>query len=69
MAYNGLNKEKQNKHILDVYNSVKHHDVPDTFIVRNIFPKHNIFISYRTWIGIKNAGRQSGSLKQLALFN
>lgn len=41
-------------HIVSIYNTVKEHDVPDTFILRNVFPKHGIFISYRKWMNIKN---------------
>jgi hypothetical protein len=69
VAYTSINKDKTNQHIMEVYKSVKHHDVPDTYIVRCIFPKHNIFISYRTWVSIKNTPEKSGALNQLALFN
>jgi len=53
MAYNRANYIKRIKRIVDIYNAEKHHDVPDTFIVAKIFPKYNIFISYRTWKYIK----------------
>jgi hypothetical protein len=70
MSYNGVNKDKSNSHIMAVYQSVKHYDVPDTYIVRCIFPKHNIFISYNTWLNIKNGGKKETTGKQqLALFN
>jgi hypothetical protein len=69
MAYNALNKSKQTNYILSVYQSVKHHDVPDSFIVRCIFPKHNIFISYRTWSSIKSAQTTITATAQLELFS
>jgi hypothetical protein len=69
VAYNSNNKTKQKEYILNVYATVKHYDVPDTYIVRCIFPKHNIFISYRTWLGIKNIGNSIEPTNQLALFN
>jgi hypothetical protein len=53
MAYNSNNKLRQFKHILDVYQAVKQEDIPDTFIVSKVFPKHNIFICYRKWMYIK----------------
>lgn len=54
MAYNSRNRLKYTEHIIEVYNQVKNPDIPDSFIVRNIFPKHHIFISYRKWMSIKN---------------
>lgn len=70
MAYNSNNHTKTVDHILSTYQSVKHYDVPDTYIVRCIFPKHNIFISYRKWMGIKNADNHREAIrKQLSLFN
>lgn len=53
MAYNPKNKLRSFRRILTIYNEVKQEDIPDTFIVRKIFPKHHIFISYRTWMTIK----------------
>lgn len=53
MAYTHINKLRTHKGIIDVYNKVKHHDVPDTWIVKNYFPKHGIYISYRNWMRIK----------------
>lgn len=70
MAYNNRNKERHNAHVMAVYNAVKHYDVPDTYIVRCIFPKHNIYISYRTFQSIKNGnGMPAAAKPQLALFN
>jgi len=70
MAYNGSNKNKTNSYIMEVYQSVKHYDVPDTYIVRCIFPKHNIFISYNTWLSIKNGSNKNKQNKQqLLIFN
>ena len=68
MAYNKRNYYKRIKHIIDVYNSVKHADVPDTAIVRNVFPKHNIHITYRQWMNIKGVVIPSPKSNQLSLF-
>lgn len=53
-----------------VYNQHKQYDVPDTHIVRHVFPKHNIFISYRTWMVIKGTPltHPEGDKRQLSLF-
>ncbi len=53
MAYNKKNYYKRAQHIIDVYNAHKHEDVPDTAILRVVFPKYNIFLSYRAWMNIK----------------
>ena len=53
MAYNSRNKLKQYKRIIAIYNDVKQEDIPDTYIVKNVFPKYGVFISYRTWAHIK----------------
>lgn len=53
MAYNRNNYIKRARSIIEVYNAHKHADVPDSHIVRNIFPKYNIFITYRQWMNIK----------------
>jgi hypothetical protein len=53
MPYLSRNKKRQYAHILEVYRSVKQLDVPDSYIVRVIFPKHRIHISYRQWVRIK----------------
>ncbi|WP_076554130.1 hypothetical protein [Chryseobacterium ureilyticum] len=53
MAYNRNNYIKRAKYIISVYNQYKHADVPDTRILNNYFPQHNIFISYRQWMNIK----------------
>lgn len=39
--------------VMEVYNTVKETDIPDTYIIRCIFPKHGIFISRRTFINYK----------------
>jgi len=54
MAYNRRNYLKNALFIFSVYRKIKEHDVPDTYILKNEFPKHGIFISYRTWMNIKN---------------
>lgn len=53
MAYNRNNYLVQVKRILTIYNAEKKEHIPDTYIVRVVFPKHNINISYRTWVNIK----------------
>jgi hypothetical protein len=55
MAYNKKNYHKRAQFIIEVYNNAKYSDVPDTKIVRTVFPKFNIFISYRQWMNIKGA--------------
>lgn len=77
MAYNPRNKLKKYKRIIAVYNEVKQEDIPDTYIVKNIFPKYNIFISYRNWVHIKglkpseleyDEGNNNQSSNQLSMF-
>jgi len=68
MAYNRNNYVKQARHIVEIYNSLKERDKPDSQIVRVEFPKHNIFISYRTWMNIKNLTTSQLS-SQPTLFN
>ncbi len=68
MAYNRKNYLKQVQYIMQVYSSVKEPDVPDTRIVSNIFPKHNIFISYSTWKNIKGMKPSEYNTRQLMLF-
>jgi hypothetical protein len=53
MAYNRTNYYKRARYIIEVYNTAKFSDVPDTWIVANVFPKHNINIGYRQWLNIK----------------
>lgn len=53
MAYNRKNYLKEVKRVLAVYTDVKQEHIPDTFIVRSLFPKHGIHISYRKWMIIK----------------
>ena len=54
MAYNRKNYIIRAQYIVSVYEAYKYSDVPDTHIVRNYFPKHQIFINYRQWMNIKN---------------
>lgn len=54
MAYNPTNRIRNINKIIAVYAEHKQYDVPDTRIVKNIFPKHGIHISYRSWMNIKN---------------
>ena len=69
MAYNRNNYLKQTRYIVEIYNSVKECDKPDSHIVRFIFPKHNIFLSYRTWMNIKNMKSSELNPAQATLFN
>lgn len=69
MAYNKNNYHKRARFIIEIYNSVKHSDVPDTDIVRCIFPKHNIFLSYRQWMNIKGTPVPKDNQNQLSLFS
>lgn len=70
MSYNSTNYDKFAQHVVDVYKSAKEYDIPDTHIVRHIFPKHHIYISYRQWLNIKNRYMEVGSnaVEQLSLF-
>lgn len=58
------------RYILEVYNRYKQEDVPDTRIVRNIFPRYGIYISYRQWMNIKSLkpSQYDKSRVQLSLF-
>jgi len=67
MAYTRDNYLKRVNSIVAVYNSVKQPDIPDTRIVKNIFPQHNIFISYRMWMIYK--GLKQSTYKQATLFD
>lgn len=70
MAYNRRNYVKRAKYIISVYNQYKHADVPDTRILNNYFPQHNIYISYRQWMNIKGMVFPSPPTEQqLSLFN
>ncbi|MBS1747099.1 MAG: hypothetical protein JST21_13090 [Bacteroidetes bacterium] len=69
MAYTPDNHIKRKQAIKAIYDSEKHHDIPDTFIVTRVFPKHNIYISYRTWMNIKhNFSETRKNERQLSLF-
>lgn len=69
MAYNTRNHKKFVAHVLSVYREVKEYDIPDTQIVRHIFPKHHIYISYRQWSNIKAQYLGDGKVaKPLPLF-
>jgi hypothetical protein len=63
VAYNRKNYLKTVRHITEVYASVKETDVPDSKIIRHEFPKRGIYISYRTWMNIKNM-KQSDVVQQ-----
>ncbi|WP_017258413.1 hypothetical protein [Pedobacter arcticus] len=67
MAYHRGNHLKKVNFIMQVYASVKEEDVPDTRILRHVFPKHGIFISYRQWMNLKGL-KPSEYKGQLSLF-
>ncbi len=67
VAYTRDNHLKRVAHIISVYKEVKEDDIPDSRIVRHIFPQYKIFISYRQWMNIKNM-RPSEYKNQLQLF-
>lgn len=71
MAYNRNNYLKYTRYIVDVYREHKDEDVPDTYIIRKVFPKYGIFISYRKWMYIKNMKQKElpESSVQLSLFD
>lgn len=54
MAYNRKNYIIRAQYIVSVYEAYKYEDVPDSYIVRVHFPKHQIFINYRQWMNIKS---------------
>ena len=71
MAYNSTNYYKKAREIVAVYKLVKTPDIPDTHIVRVIFPQQKIFLSYRQWMNIKGTPIPAEVLadpNQLALF-
>lgn len=68
MAYNRNNYYKRARYIVTIYNDNKHDDVPDTFILRSVFPKHNIYLSYRQWMNIKGIVIPKDNANQLSLF-
>lgn len=53
MAYNRKNYNKRVRYIIEVYQQAKERDIPDTRILRFVFPSHGIHISYRQWMNIK----------------
>jgi len=63
MAYNRTNYLNKVRKIVEVYNACKAYDIPDTRIVAREFPKHNIFISYSTWMNIKNMAYPKAATK------
>lgn len=63
MAYNKRNYIKFLNYVQGVYVANKNEDIPDTRIVKVIFPKHGIWLSYSQWMRIKNL--KQSSLKQV----
>lgn len=68
VAYTRDNHLKKVAHIISVYKELKEEDIPDTRIVRSLFPQRNIFISYRQWMNIKNMRPSEYTPNQLQLF-
>lgn len=68
MAYHRGNYLRKVEYVIAVYNSLKEEDIPDTRIVANLFPKHNIFMSYRQWMNMKNMKPSEYHSDQIALF-
>ena len=71
MEYNSTNYFKKAREIVAVYKLVKTDDIPDTHIVRVIFPQKKIYLSYRQWMNIKGTPIPAEVLSnpnQLALF-
>lgn len=66
MAYNTIQQRRRVSHVVEVYNSVKQYDVPDSYIVRHIFPKHGIYISYRQWMNYKSLKWHDLEVKDVA---
>jgi hypothetical protein len=48
------NKQKYREHVMNIYAQVKQEDIADSYIVRIIFPKHHIYVSYNTFMRIKH---------------
>lgn len=68
MAYNSRNYHRKVHFIVQVYNEAKERDIPDTKILRTVFPKHGIFMSYRQWMNIKAMKPSDYATGQLTLF-
>lgn len=62
------NIKRKYNYIIDIYKEYKQEDIPDTFIVFNVFPKHGVFISYRQWVRIKGMKPSQYQTNQLSLF-
>lgn len=63
-----INIKRKYEYIIEIYNNHKQEDVPDTFIVANVFPKNGIFLSYRQWVRIKGMKPSEYNTNQLSLF-
>lgn len=68
MAYHRRNYLKKVEHIMQVYRDAKERDVPDTRILRTVFPENKIYISYRQWMNIKGMKPSEYQQNQLSLF-
>lgn len=68
MAYHRRNHLKYVEYVMQVYHTAKERDIPDTRIVRHVFPKHGIFISYRQFMNLKAMKPSEYRTAQLRLF-
>lgn len=68
MAYHRRNYLRKVEHIMQVYREAKERDVPDTRILRTVFPENKIYISYRQWMNIKGMKPSEYQQRQLSLF-
>ena len=65
MAYNRNNYLHRLHYIISVYNAYKNEDIPDSRIVKNYFPLHQINITYRQWMNIKGTPLQKVKLTKI----
>lgn len=68
MAYNRNNYSRRVQYIREVYSKAKERDIPDTRILKHVFPTHGIYLSYRQWMNIKGM-KPSEYNSQLMLFS
>ncbi|WP_370997436.1 hypothetical protein [Mucilaginibacter sp. RCC_168] len=56
-------------HVLEVYNSIKERDIPDTRVLTILKRDHNILISYRTLMNYKGKKPSELNTNQLSIFD
>ncbi|MEZ2337675.1 hypothetical protein AB6735_18660 [Mucilaginibacter sp. RCC_168] len=69
MAYNSNNHKMRVAHVLEVYNSIKERDIPDTRVLTILKRDHNILISYRTLMNYKGKKPSELNTNQLSIFD